>query len=207
MRGRNAQITVRFRSKLVSVTRDKDGNVIDGNAERVTDITDIWTFARDLSSRDPNWKLLATEAGQYGMPLTSLRSLYMIGFRFWLIAAVSAQADAMNLRNASTGGPLFSALDGWKDDDHAAAFNAFLNSCRAIVNGTQGRCGPHDRCLGGLFKVCERAVASRATGSRPCASFLREQFQTGTGHAGRTTRRLLHRLLRNRGGWLTLPER
>jgi predicted lipid-binding transport protein (Tim44 family) len=64
LRGRNAQITVRFRSKLVSVTRDKDGNVIDGNAERVTDITDIWTFARDLSSRDPNWKLLATEAGQ-----------------------------------------------------------------------------------------------------------------------------------------------
>jgi predicted lipid-binding transport protein (Tim44 family) len=64
LRGRNAQITVRFQSKLVSVTRDKNGDVIDGNAERVTDITDIWTFARDVSSRDPNWKLLATEAGQ-----------------------------------------------------------------------------------------------------------------------------------------------
>jgi predicted lipid-binding transport protein (Tim44 family) len=64
LRGRTAQITVRFQSKLVSVTRDKNGNVIDGNAERVTDITDIWTFARDVSSRDPNWKLLATEAGQ-----------------------------------------------------------------------------------------------------------------------------------------------
>jgi predicted lipid-binding transport protein (Tim44 family) len=64
LRGRNAQVTVRFQSKLVSVTRDKDGNVIDGNAEKVTDITDVWTFARDVSSRDPNWKLLATEAGQ-----------------------------------------------------------------------------------------------------------------------------------------------
>src|SRR5689334_18512682 len=64
LRGRNAQVTVRFQSKLVSVTRDKDGNVIDGNAERVTDITDVWTFARDVTSRDPNWKLLATEAGQ-----------------------------------------------------------------------------------------------------------------------------------------------
>jgi predicted lipid-binding transport protein (Tim44 family) len=64
LRGRNAQVTVRFQSKLVSVTRDKDGNVIDGNAERVTDITDVWTFARDITSRDPNWKLLATEAGQ-----------------------------------------------------------------------------------------------------------------------------------------------
>jgi len=64
LRGRNAQVTVRFQSKLVSVTRDKDGNVIDGNADKVTDITDVWTFARDVTSRDPNWKLLATEAGQ-----------------------------------------------------------------------------------------------------------------------------------------------
>ena len=48
----------------LSVTRDKDGNVIDGSAEKVTDVTDVWTFARDLSSRDPNWKLVATEAGQ-----------------------------------------------------------------------------------------------------------------------------------------------
>ena len=64
LRGRTAQLTVRFHSKLVSVTRDKNGNVIDGNAEKVTDVTDVWTFARDLSSRDPNWKLVATEAGQ-----------------------------------------------------------------------------------------------------------------------------------------------
>ena len=64
LRGRNAQVTVRFLSQLVSVTRDKDGNVIDGNAEKVTDVTDVWTFARDVTSRDPNWKLVATEAGQ-----------------------------------------------------------------------------------------------------------------------------------------------
>jgi predicted lipid-binding transport protein (Tim44 family) len=64
VRGRNMQVTVRFHSSLVSVTRDKDGKVIDGNADKVTDITDVWTFARDVSSRDPNWKLVATEAGQ-----------------------------------------------------------------------------------------------------------------------------------------------
>ena len=64
VRGRNIQATVRFQSKLVSVTRDKAGTVIDGNAEKVTDVTDVWTFARDVSSRDPNWKLVATEAGQ-----------------------------------------------------------------------------------------------------------------------------------------------
>ena len=64
LRSRTAQLTVRFHSKLVSVTRDKSGNVIDGNPEKVADVTDVWTFARDLSSRDPNWKLVATEAGQ-----------------------------------------------------------------------------------------------------------------------------------------------
>jgi len=64
MRGRNAQVTVRFLSKLITATRDKNGNVIEGSADSVTDVTDVWTFARDVSSRDPNWKLVATEAGQ-----------------------------------------------------------------------------------------------------------------------------------------------
>jgi predicted lipid-binding transport protein (Tim44 family) len=64
LRGRTAQITVRFVSQLISVTRNKAGNAIEGNPEKVTDVTDVWTFARDLSSRDPNWKLVATEAGQ-----------------------------------------------------------------------------------------------------------------------------------------------
>ncbi|MEA2875712.1 MAG: hypothetical protein QOF14_908 [Hyphomicrobiales bacterium] len=64
VKGKTAQVTVRFVSQLVSVTRDKDGNVIDGSPDKVTDVTDVWTFARDLSSRDPNWKLVATEAGQ-----------------------------------------------------------------------------------------------------------------------------------------------
>ena len=59
-----AQITVRFVSKLVTATRDRSGAVIDGNADKVTDVTDVWTFARVVSSRDPNWKVVATEAGQ-----------------------------------------------------------------------------------------------------------------------------------------------
>jgi predicted lipid-binding transport protein (Tim44 family) len=64
LRGRTAHLMVRFVSQLVSVTRDKSGNVTDGNPDKVTDVTDAWTFARDLTSRDPNWKLVATEAGQ-----------------------------------------------------------------------------------------------------------------------------------------------
>jgi predicted lipid-binding transport protein (Tim44 family) len=64
MRGRAAHITVKFVSQLISVTRDRAGTVIEGNPEKVTDVTDVWTFAREISSSDPNWKLVATEAGQ-----------------------------------------------------------------------------------------------------------------------------------------------
>jgi predicted lipid-binding transport protein (Tim44 family) len=61
---RTAQVTVKFVSQLVSVTRDAQGVVVEGNADKVTDVTDVWTFAREVSSRDPNWKLVATEGGQ-----------------------------------------------------------------------------------------------------------------------------------------------
>jgi predicted lipid-binding transport protein (Tim44 family) len=64
LRGRTAHVTARFVSQLISVTRDKSGTVTEGNADAVTEVTDAWTFARDVSSRDPNWKLVATEAGQ-----------------------------------------------------------------------------------------------------------------------------------------------
>ena len=64
MRGTTAQITIRFVSQLITATRDKSGNVVEGNPDKVTDVTDVWTFARDLTSRDPNWKLVATETGQ-----------------------------------------------------------------------------------------------------------------------------------------------
>jgi predicted lipid-binding transport protein (Tim44 family) len=63
LRGKIAQITLRFVSQLVSATRNRNDNVIDGSADSVTSVTDIWTFAREVTSRDPNWKLVATEGG------------------------------------------------------------------------------------------------------------------------------------------------
>ena len=63
-RDRSAQLTVRFVSQMISVTRDKAGTIVDGNPDKVADITDVWTFARDTSSRDPNWKLVGTGSAQ-----------------------------------------------------------------------------------------------------------------------------------------------
>ena len=59
-RDRLVQLTVRFVSQMISVTRDKAGTIVDGNPDKVADITDVWTFARDTTSRDPNWKLVGT---------------------------------------------------------------------------------------------------------------------------------------------------
>jgi predicted lipid-binding transport protein (Tim44 family) len=62
LKGNTAQVTVRFRSELVSATFDKQGEVIEGDPHAVTEVTDVWTFARNVTSRDPNWQLVATEA-------------------------------------------------------------------------------------------------------------------------------------------------
>jgi len=57
-----AQVTVKFVSELISATRDRGGEVISGDTKRIKEVTDIWTFAREVDSRDPNWKLIATQA-------------------------------------------------------------------------------------------------------------------------------------------------
>jgi predicted lipid-binding transport protein (Tim44 family) len=59
----DAQVTVRFVSQIISSTIDSAGKIIEGDAEQVVEVTDVWTFARDTKSRDPNWKLVATESG------------------------------------------------------------------------------------------------------------------------------------------------
>ena len=56
------QITVRFASKLITLTRDRSGAVIDGGTDKIADVIDVWTFARKAGTKDPNWKLVATEA-------------------------------------------------------------------------------------------------------------------------------------------------
>jgi predicted lipid-binding transport protein (Tim44 family) len=61
MKGGEAHLTLRIVSELISATRDKAGEVIDGDPETVAEVKDVWTFARDTRSKDPNWKLVATE--------------------------------------------------------------------------------------------------------------------------------------------------
>ncbi|MFQ5984974.1 MAG: Tim44/TimA family putative adaptor protein [Alphaproteobacteria bacterium] len=57
---RVAQITLKFVSEQMNVTRDADGDVIEGDPRAAATVTDIWTFERDTRSRDPNWTLVST---------------------------------------------------------------------------------------------------------------------------------------------------
>ncbi len=52
--------TVEFTSDQVRVTRDRDGEVVEGDPNRIDLVKDRWTFSRKRSSNDPNWTLVAT---------------------------------------------------------------------------------------------------------------------------------------------------
>lgn len=66
VKGGKASITVRFVSQLISAIRDKAGEVLSGDPSRVKDVTDIWTFSRDISTararQSPNWTLVSTQS-------------------------------------------------------------------------------------------------------------------------------------------------
>ena len=60
LKGKTAQITIAFDSKLITATYDRENSIIDGDAEKIIDVADVWTFARELGSGNPNWVLIAT---------------------------------------------------------------------------------------------------------------------------------------------------
>ena len=62
LENKTALVTVKFVSEQINVIRDRAGGVVDGDPSHVARITDLWTFARNVRSRDPNWSLVATES-------------------------------------------------------------------------------------------------------------------------------------------------
>lgn len=62
MDGPTAHVTLKIVSEQINVTRDAKGEVVDGDPNHVSAITDIWTFARNTQNADPNWALVATRS-------------------------------------------------------------------------------------------------------------------------------------------------
>jgi predicted lipid-binding transport protein (Tim44 family) len=59
--GRNASITVRFVSRQVNMTTDRSGNPVAGT-DAITEISDLWTFERQLGQPDLTWRLAAAHS-------------------------------------------------------------------------------------------------------------------------------------------------
>lgn len=61
LHGRRASITVKFQSQMITARRNSEGELVEGDGRTIQPITDVWTFDRDVTARDPNWRLVATE--------------------------------------------------------------------------------------------------------------------------------------------------
>ena len=60
MDGKTARVTIRFEADQTSTTYDKDEKLIAGHPDRTTKMVDIWTFSRDVKSKDPRWMVIET---------------------------------------------------------------------------------------------------------------------------------------------------
>ena len=56
-----AVLTVRFEADIAAVTRNSEGEVVAGSLSDAVQTRDLWTFRRDIASRDPNWLLIETD--------------------------------------------------------------------------------------------------------------------------------------------------
>jgi membrane-bound lytic murein transglycosylase A len=109
------------------------------------------------------------------------RSRIGVGLALCLIAAAGkpAAAHELKFRNAQVEPLAFAKMDGWQDDDHAAAFTAFLKSCSAILQGSRAMRAARP-IYGGLYNACERATTLAAAGMverAPARKFFEDNFK------------------------------
>ena len=60
--GSTARVSMRFVSQQITLLKDAQGAVVEGDPQRIVQLSDIWTFARDVRASDPNWLLTATRS-------------------------------------------------------------------------------------------------------------------------------------------------
>lgn len=62
LRGKMAEVTVKFTADLISCVNNAAGDLVQGHPTLPQQVSELWTFARDTTSKDPNWTLIATSA-------------------------------------------------------------------------------------------------------------------------------------------------
>jgi predicted lipid-binding transport protein (Tim44 family) len=61
LENKDAEVTVKFDAEMISMTKDEDGMVVAGDPQPHR-VQELWTFARNLKSRNPNWLLITTRS-------------------------------------------------------------------------------------------------------------------------------------------------
>lgn len=116
------------------------------------------------------------------MAALASRSQIGAGFALCLMATcliasgVPAAAHERKFRHAQVEPVSFAKLGGWKDDDHATAFQAFLKSCNAILQGSKAMRAARP-VYGALFKVCERAHVAGPLDREKARAFFEDNFK------------------------------
>ena len=62
LRNRTAQITLKLEAKLINSLRDRNGAILSGDPDLIVTTEELWTFARDIDSSEPTWRLIATDS-------------------------------------------------------------------------------------------------------------------------------------------------
>ena len=62
LKNQTAEITIAFKSEVIEALRDKADDLVEGESIAANHVNDVWTFARDVTARDPNWALVATSS-------------------------------------------------------------------------------------------------------------------------------------------------
>jgi membrane-bound lytic murein transglycosylase A len=107
------------------------------------------------------------------------RTVAGAAFGLCLIASAPMQAEALHIRHAEVKALSFAALDGWKNDDQAVAYETFMKSCDAILQGSKAirKAKP---VYGGLYNACEKATTLAAGGKVDTAQarkFFEDNFK------------------------------
>ena len=93
-----------------------------------------------------------------------------------LSGAPALARNPLKLPNTQYEPIAWAKIDGWADDNHGAAFETFLKSCKAILQGT-----PSTRegqpMYGALFKVCQRAVETDPEKPGEARAFFERNFR------------------------------
>ena len=54
------KVTVNFVSEIITCVKDKNNKIIEGNADTIKTVNDVWKFSKNMWSQDPTWYLVET---------------------------------------------------------------------------------------------------------------------------------------------------